>query len=216
MAAGTKGKLVQIIGAVVDVEFPADQLPDIYNAIQIPREDGSTLIAETQQHLGNNWVRAVAMSTTDGLRRGMEAIDVGSPIMVPVGPETLGRIFNVLGDPIDLKGEVDTDQKYPIHRPAPSFEDQEVTPQIFETGLKVVDLIAPFKKGGKIGVYLDSPTGTLLGESEAIPPTSDEAPVARRVALPPTAGAHDLHFVFTSPDPGAGFLFAVMTATFGP
>jgi len=174
LAAGTKGKLVQIIGAVVDVEFPADQLPDIYNAIQIPREDGSTLIAETQQHLRNNWVRAVTMSTTDGLRRGMEAIDVGSPIMVPVGPETLGRIFNVLGDPIDLKGEVDTDQKYPIHRPAPSFEDQEVTPQIFETGLKVVDLIAPFKKGGKIGVFGGAGVGKTVIIQELIRNTAAE------------------------------------------
>ncbi len=174
MAAGTKGTLVQIIGAVVDVEFPADQLPDIYNAIEIPREDGDNLIAETQQHLGNNWVRAVAMSTTDGLRRGMTAIDTGGPISVPVGPETLGRIFNVLGDPIDLKGEVDTDKKYPIHRPAPSFEDQEVTPQIFETGLKVVDLIAPFKKGGKIGVFGGAGVGKTVIIQELIRNTAAE------------------------------------------
>ncbi len=174
MAAGTKGTLVQIIGAVVDVEFPAEQLPAIYNAIEIPLDDGSRLIAETQQHLGNNWVRAVAMSTTDGLRRGMEVVDTGNPIMVPVGLETLGRIFNVLGDPIDLKGDVDTDAKYPIHRPAPSFEDQEVTPRIFETGLKVVDLIAPFKKGGKIGVFGGAGVGKTVIIQELIRNTAAE------------------------------------------
>ena len=174
MAAGTKGTLVQIIGAVVDVEFPPDQLPDIYNAVEIPRDDGSTLIAETQQHLGNNWVRAVAMSTTDGLRRGMQVIDTGTPISVPVGPETLGRIFNVLGAPIDMKGEVDTDKRYPIHRPAPSFEDQEVSPRIFETGLKVVDLIAPFKKGGKIGVFGGAGVGKTVIIQELIRNTAAE------------------------------------------
>ncbi len=174
MAAGTKGTLVQIIGAVVDVEFPAEQLPAIYNAIEIPLDDGSRLIAETQQHLGNNWVRAVAMSTTDGLRRGMEVVDTGNPIMVPVGLETLGRIFNVLGDPIDLKGDVDTDAKYPIHRPAPTFEDQEVTPRIFETGLKVVDLIAPFKKGGKIGVFGGAGVGKTVIIQELIRNTAAE------------------------------------------
>jgi F-type H+/Na+-transporting ATPase subunit beta len=174
LAAGTKGTLVQIIGPVVDVEFPAEQLPDIYNAIEIPREDGSRLVAETQQHLGNNWVRAVAMSTTDGLRRGMEVVDTGAPITVPVGPETLGRIFNVLGDPIDLKEEVDASTHYPIHRPAPSFEDQEVTPQIFETGLKVIDLIAPFKKGGKIGVFGGAGVGKTVIIQELIRNTAAE------------------------------------------
>jgi len=165
---------VQIIGPVVDVEFPAEQLPAIYHAIEIPRDDGSRLVAETQQHLGNNWVRAVAMSTTDGLRRGMEAVDTGAPITVPVGPETLGRIFNVLGDPIDLKGDVDASVHYPIHRPAPSFEDQEVTPRIFETGLKVVDLIAPFKKGGKIGVFGGAGVGKTVIIQELIRNTAAE------------------------------------------
>ncbi len=174
LAAGTKGTLVQIIGAVVDVEFPAQQLPAIYSAIEIPLDDGTKLIAETQQHLGNNWVRAVAMSTTDGLRRGMEVVDTGAPISVPVGPATLGRIFNVLGEPIDLKGDVDTSTRYPIHRPAPSFEDQEVTPQIFETGLKVVDLIAPFKKGGKIGVFGGAGVGKTVIIQELIRNTAAE------------------------------------------
>src|SRR5581483_7192158 len=135
MAQGTNGTIVQIIGPVVDVDSPPDQLPEIYNAVDIPREDGSHLVVEVQQHLGNNWVRAVAMSTTDGLRRGDAAIDTGAPIKVPVGPETLGRIFNVLGEAIDLKEPVNAKTYYPIHRPAPTFEEQEVTPQLFETGV---------------------------------------------------------------------------------
>src|SRR4051794_40291849 len=153
MPKGTKGSIIQIIGAVVDLEFPADLLPDIYNAVEITREGEDPLVVEVQQHLGNNWVRAVAMSATDGLRRGSEATDMGAPISVPVGPETLGRIFNVLGEPIDLKGPVDSIISYPIHRPAPTLEEQEVTPQIFVTGIKVIDLIAPFRKGGKVGVF---------------------------------------------------------------
>ncbi len=151
------GKVVQIIGPVVDVEFPADQLPDIYSAIEIPigdRQDGAeSLVAEVQQHLGNNWVRAVAMGSTDGLQRGVEAIDTGGPIMVPVGPVTLGRIFNVLGRPVDEQGPVNADTFYPIHRPAPTLEEQKTQPEVFETGVKVIDLIAPFRKGGKIGVF---------------------------------------------------------------
>ncbi len=174
MPAGTKGHIVQIIGPVVDIEFPADALPDIYNAVEILREDGSKLVLEVQQHLGNNWVRAVAMSTTDGLARGVEAQDKGSAITVPVGPETLGRIFNVLGEPIDLKGDVDTDQCYPIHRPAPSLEEQEVTPQIFETGIKVIDLIAPFRKGGKVGVFGGAGVGKTVIIQELIRSTAAE------------------------------------------
>ncbi len=174
MPAGTKGRIVQIIGPVVDVEFPADNLPAIYNAIEIPREDGSMLIVETQQHLGNNWVRAIAMSTTDGLSRGMEATDTGSPIMVPVGPETLGRIFNVLGEPIDLKGAVDASERYPIHRPAPTFVEQEVDPTVFETGLKVIDLVAPFRKGGKVGVFGGAGVGKTVIIQELIRNTAAE------------------------------------------
>ncbi|MEA2639528.1 MAG: F-type H+/Na+-transporting ATPase subunit beta [Chloroflexota bacterium] len=174
MAAGTKGTIVQIIGPVVDVEFPPDQLPEIYNALDIGRDDGSKLVVEVQQHLGNNWVRAVAMSTTDGLRRGDPALDTGAPIMVPVGPETLGRIFNVLGEPIDLKEPVNAATHYPIHRPAPSFEEQEVTPQLFETGIKVIDLIAPFKKGGKIGVFGGAGVGKTVIIQELIRNTAQE------------------------------------------
>ena len=174
MPAGTTGRIVRIIGPVVDVEFPQDALPDIYNAIEIPREDGSRLIVETQQHLGNNWVRAVAMSTTDGLSRGMEVVDTGGPIGVPVGPETLGRIFNVLGEPIDEKGDVDCDQKYPIHRPAPTLEEQEVTPTVFETGLKVIDLVAPFRKGGKVGVFGGAGVGKTVIIQELIRNTAAE------------------------------------------
>src|SRR3954447_18672396 len=153
------GKVIQIIGPVVDIEFPPEQLPDIYNAVEIPLETQgasgleTTLVAEVQQHLGNNWVRAVAMGTTDGLKRGVEAVDTGAPITVPVGDVTLGRIFNVLGKPIDEAGDVHSDTNYPIHRPAPSFEEQQTTPEMFETGVKVIDLIAPFRKGGKIGVF---------------------------------------------------------------
>jgi F-type H+/Na+-transporting ATPase subunit beta len=174
MAAGTKGQIVQIIGPVIDVEFPAEALPDIFNALEITREDGARLVLEVQQHLGNNWVRAVAMSSTDGLRRGTEVIDAGSPISVPVGPETLGRIFNVVGEPIDLKADVTTKERYPIHRPAPSFDEQEVTPQIFPTGIKVIDLIAPFKKGGKIGVFGGAGVGKTVIIQELIRNTAEE------------------------------------------
>ncbi|MCL5257148.1 MAG: F0F1 ATP synthase subunit beta [Chloroflexi bacterium] len=150
------GKVVQVIGPVVDVEFPPEELPEIYHALEIPMDSGvdsKKLIVEVQQHLGNDWVRGVAMESTDGLRRGMDVIDTGSPISVPVGRETLGRIFNVVGQPVDNKGPVNAATYYPIHRPAPSFQDQATESQVFETGLKVVDLIAPFTKGGKTGVF---------------------------------------------------------------
>ncbi|MBI4300471.1 MAG: F0F1 ATP synthase subunit beta, partial [Chloroflexi bacterium] len=142
------GKIAQIIGTVVDVEFPPDELPAVYNAVEIPR-DGDNLVAEVQQHLGNNWVRCLAMSITDGLRRGMEAVDTGRPLAVPVGRPTLGRLFNVLGQPLDNLGSLETAETWPIHREPPSFEEQITEPQLFETGLKVLDLIAPFTKGGK-------------------------------------------------------------------
>ncbi len=153
MAKGTKGKLVQIIGTVVDVEFPAEELPEIYNAIEIEAGDGNKLLAEVQQHLGNNWVRCLTMDTTDGLRRGAECIDTGAPIAVPVGRACLGRLFNVLGQPLDGLGEVKTDEHWPIHRPAPTFEELETEAQVLETGLKVLDLVSPFTKGGKVGAY---------------------------------------------------------------
>ncbi len=142
------------MGPVVDIEFPEGvELPDIYNAIEIPLGDGKRLVVEVEQHLGNNWVRCVAMDTTDGLRRGMEAYDTGAPIMVPVGRGTLGRIFNVLGEPIDGLGPVQADEYRPIHQPPPPFEEQVTEVEVFETGLKVIDLVAPFTKGGKTGVF---------------------------------------------------------------
>jgi len=153
MAKGTKGKLVQIIGTVVDVEFPAEELPEVYNAIEIDTGDGNKLVAEVQQHLGNNWVRCLTMDTTDGLRRGAECVDTGASIAVPVGEACLGRLFNVLGEPLDGLGEVKADEHWPIHRPAPTFEERETEPQLLETGLKVLDLVSPFTKGGKVGAY---------------------------------------------------------------
>ena len=168
------GKVIQIIGPVVDIEFPPEQLPDIYNAVEIPLETQgasgleTTLVAEVQQHLGNNWVRAVAMGTTDGLRRGVEAVDTGAPITVLVGDSTLGRIFNVLGKPIDEAGDVTAETRYPIHRPAPSFEEQRTEPEMFETGVKVIDLIAPFRKGGKIGVFGGAGVGKTVIIQELI------------------------------------------------
>ncbi|HAL60868.1 MAG TPA: F0F1 ATP synthase subunit beta [Chloroflexi bacterium] len=152
MSKGIKGRVVQVIGPVVDVEFPPQELPEIYNAVEIYR-DGSKLVLEVQQHIGDEWVRCLAMDTTDGLRRGLEAIDTGAPIKVPVGPATLGRLFNVLGQPIDDLGPVEAEEYRPIHQPTPSLEDQSTTVEVFETGLKVIDLIAPFTKGGKTGVF---------------------------------------------------------------
>ena len=153
MVGEAKGRVVQVIGPVVDVAFPDGELPDIFHAVHIVRDDGSELVTEVQQHLGDNWVRCIAMDTTDGLRRGMEAIATGALIAVPVGEACLGRIFNVVGEPIDRAGEVKAEERYPIHRPAPSFEDQGTTPEFFETGLKVIDLIAPFMRGGKTGIF---------------------------------------------------------------
>ena len=152
MAKG-KGHVVQILGGVVDVEFPPEQLPDIYEAVEVPREGGLPMVLEVQKHLGNNWVRAVAMDATDGLQRGKPAYATGAPIMVPVGEETLGRIFNVLGHPVDAKGAVNAKAKYPIHRLAPPFSEQSTRVEVFETGVKVIDLIAPFTKGGKTGIF---------------------------------------------------------------
>jgi F-type H+/Na+-transporting ATPase subunit beta len=149
----TTGRVIQILGGVVDVEFPPENLPDIYDAVEVPRDGKDSLILEVQKHLGNNWVRCVAMDTTDGLQRGVKAYNTGSPIRVPVGPATLGRIFNVLGRPVDGKGSVEAETTYAIHRSAPDFADQSTRVEVFETGLKVVDLIAPFTKGGKTGIF---------------------------------------------------------------
>ncbi len=151
-----KGKIVQIIGPVVDVEFP-DKLPAIYNAITVeydlPGQGKTKLTLEVQQHLGDNWVRAVAMSTTEGLKRGMELTDTGAPISMPVGNAVMGRVFNVTGDAVDEQGPVKADKYIPIHRSAPPLVDQTTSPQVLTTGIKVIDLICPFLKGGKVGAF---------------------------------------------------------------
>ena len=147
-----KGKVVQIMGTVVDMKFPQDELPAINNSIVIPM-NGSKVIVEVQAHVGNNWVRGVALTSTDGLARGAEVIDMGAPITVPVGRATLGRLFNVFGEPIDGLGEVKAEQRWPIHHPPPPLTEQETTPKMLETGLKVLDLITPFTRGGKVGAY---------------------------------------------------------------
>ena len=166
--AKTTGHIVQILGGVVDVEFPPEGLPEIYDAVEIPRDGANPLILEVEKHLGNNWVRCVAMDATDGLQRGMTAISTGIPIKVPVGMMTLGRVFNVLGNPIDGKGEVVADLYYPIHRPAPPFEEQSTRVEVFETGIKVIDLIAPFTKGGKTGVFGGAGVGKTIIIQELI------------------------------------------------
>ena len=148
-----KGYVSQIIGPVLDIEFPDGTLPPIYSAIKIELEDGSSTIVEVQQLLGDNKIRAVSMRSTDGLKRGVEAVDLGAPISVPVGTPTLGRIFNVIGEPVDEQGEVSYDETLPIHREAPAFTELETKPSIFETGIKVVDLLAPYRRGGKIGLF---------------------------------------------------------------
>jgi F-type H+/Na+-transporting ATPase subunit beta len=148
-----KGYVTQIIGPVLDIQFSEGNLPPIYSAIKIELEDGTSTIVEVQQLLGDNRVRAVSMRSTDGLKRGVEAIDLGTPISVPVGTPTLGRIFNVIGEPVDEQGDVRYDETLPIHRDAPAFTELETKPSIFETGIKVVDLLAPYRRGGKIGLF---------------------------------------------------------------
>nr|UZC30097.1 ATP synthase CF1 beta subunit [Entomoneis sp.] len=148
-----KGYVTQIIGPVLDIAFTEGNLPPIYSAVKIMLEDGTSTIVEVQQLLGDNKVRAVSMRSTDGLKRGVEAIDLGMPISVPVGTPTLGRIFNVIGEPVDEQGDVTYDETLPIHRDAPAFTDLETKPSIFETGIKVVDLLAPYRRGGKIGLF---------------------------------------------------------------
>jgi F-type H+/Na+-transporting ATPase subunit beta len=162
------GRVVQIQGGVVDVEFPEGNLPDLYHAIEVPRNDKEPLVLEVEKHLGDNWVRCVAMDSTDGLQRGVPAVATGAPIRVPVGQSTLGRIFNVLGKAIDEKGPVSADLYYPIHRPAPLFADQSTRVEIFETGIKVIDLIAPFTKGGKTGIFGGAGVGKTVIIQELI------------------------------------------------
>src|SRR5256884_4067701 len=152
-----KGNIVQVIGPVVDVEFPDDKsMPKIYNALEIEYEvsgNPTKLTLEVQQHLGENWVRSIAMSSTEGLKRGMSVTDTGGPITVPVGEGVLGRLFNVTGDPVDNRGPVKFEKRYPIHRKAPDLTEQDTRVQILETGIKVIDLICPFSKGGKVGAF---------------------------------------------------------------
>lgn len=161
------GKIVQIIGPVVDIRFGEDNLPELLNAIEIEK-DGETLVVEVAQHVGDDTVRCVSMDSTDGLIRGMNAVNTGKPITVPVGKETLGRLFNVLGETIDGKESIKTKQTLPIHREAPSFEDQQTSKEIFETGIKVVDLIAPYSKGGKVGLFGGAGVGKTVLIQELI------------------------------------------------
>ena len=160
--ANANGRVVQILGGVVDVEFPNGDVPDLFEAITVDREGKEPLVLEVQKHLGGSWVRTVAMDSTDGLQRGLPAQSTGAPITVPVGPATLGRIFNVLGNVIDKKGDIQATTKYPIHRSAPAFEEQSTRVEIFETGVKVIDLIAPFTKGGKTGIFGGAGTGKTV------------------------------------------------------
>jgi len=164
----TVGAVVEIQGAVVDCAFPAGQLPEIYEAIEVDRGTSEPLVLEVERHLGGQVVRTVAMDATEGLKRGAPAFGTGGPIMVPVGEGTLGRMFNVLGRPVDGKGAVQTDLRYPIHRPAPSFEEQSRKVEVFETGLKVIDLIAPFTKGGKTGIFGGAGVGKTIIIQELI------------------------------------------------
>ncbi|WP_322496752.1 F0F1 ATP synthase subunit beta [Chloroflexus sp.] len=164
-----KGVIQEIIGVVIQAKFPEDQVPEIYNAIEIPLENGGRLVCEVQQQLGNGVVKAVAMGSTDGLRRGLEIIDTGRAIAVPVGPATLGRVFNVLGDPIDGMAPIGPEvERRPIHRDPPSFEEQNTQAQIFETGIKVIDLIAPFTRGGKTAIFGGAGVGKTVVIQELI------------------------------------------------
>ncbi len=165
--SNSTGKVVQVIGPVIDVEFPADELPEIYTALKVDTEQVK-LTAEVQQHMGRNQVRAVAMSTTDGLVRGAAVENTGAPIAVPVGEECLGRIFNLLGEPIDNRGPVNTDKRRPIHQPPPEFKTLSTQTEIFETGIKVVDLLAPYAKGGKTGLFGGAGVGKTVVIMELI------------------------------------------------
>ncbi len=162
-----KGKVSQVIGTVVDVEFPPDELPALFNAVEISMGK-EKIVLEVQDHLGNNWVRCLSLSPTDGLERGAEAVDTGAALSVPVGRATLGRLFDVMGTPLDNLGEVKTGEHWPIHRSPPTFEEQETSTQVLETGLKVIDLIAPFTKGGKIGAYGGAGVGKTVIIQELI------------------------------------------------
>ncbi|MEG0774444.1 F0F1 ATP synthase subunit beta [Clostridium sp.] len=161
------GKVVQIIGPVIDIKFDTDSLPNIYNAIEI-KMDGKVIIAEVEQHIGDDIVRTIAMESTEGLKRGVKAVDTGAPVQVPVGEKVLGRLFNVLGHTMDEKESLEVEEYYPIHRSAPSFEEQSVEPEMFETGIKVIDLIAPYQRGGKIGLFGGAGVGKTVLIQELI------------------------------------------------
>lgn len=161
------GKVVQVIGTVVDIEFPPDKLPALLNAIEIT-SDGGRIVLEAQEHIGNNWVRCLALSPTEGLARGVEAVDTGASLSVPVGRPALGRLFNVLGEPLDDLGEVKTEERWAIHRTPPTIEEQATTTEMLETGLKVIDLVAPFTKGGKVGAYGGAGVGKTVIIQELI------------------------------------------------
>ena len=163
------GSVRQVIGTVVDIEFPSGSLPDLYNAVEIEMGTAKKLVTEVQQHLGNNWVRCLALDSTDGLARGAEAFDTGHAISVPVGPSTLGRIFNVLGIPLDPGLEIPADtERWEIHRPPPTYAEQETSPSMLETGVKVIDLIAPLARGGKVGLFGGAGTGKTVINTELI------------------------------------------------
>ncbi len=169
----TEGKISQITGAVLDIKFDSDKLPTLYNAIHIPFKDGK-VVAEVMEHVGNNTVRCVAMSSTDGLQRGMKAIDTGAPIKTPVGEEVLGRVFNILGETIDEKGDIKSEEKWSIHREAPKFVDQKPVTEMFETGIKVIDLLAPYAKGGKVGLFGGAGVGKTVLIQELISSIANE------------------------------------------
>ncbi len=162
-----KGKVVQVIGTVVDVEFPPEELPKLFNAVEV-QIDGVRTVLEVEQQIGNNWVRCLALGPTEGLARGIEVVDTGAPVAVPVGEATKGRLFNVLGEPLDNKGDVKASDRWPIHRPAPAFENLEPKTQIFETGIKVIDLLAPYVKGGKTGLFGGAGVGKTVVIMELI------------------------------------------------
>ena len=165
--ANNKGTVIQVMGPVLDIRFADEQLPSLLNAIHVKNGD-ATITAEVAQHIGDNVVRCIAMSSTDGLQRGAEAIDTGAPIAVPVGDECLGRVFNLLGEPIDNKPAPKTENRWPIHRPAPSYEEQQPATEILETGIKVIDLICPYAKGGKIGLFGGAGVGKTVLIQELI------------------------------------------------
>ncbi len=166
--ANNIGKITQIISAVLDIKFTEGNLPEINEAIKVPLKDGKELVVEVAQHLGDDIVRCIAMGPTDGLVRGMDAIATGAPISVPVGENTLGRMFNVLGNPIDEVAAPVVEEKWPIHRPAPAFEEQATSQEMLETGIKVVDLLCPYQKGGKIGLFGGAGVGKTVLIQELI------------------------------------------------